>query len=96
MSRACFTRPSALFMWAIIRKPTVSMPSLRAMAMCCSLTSASVQCVATRMVDTPSPCAIFRWSTVPMPGSSRAETRARFISGMTLPRYCSSLCAGKP
>ncbi|MNU02026.1 hypothetical protein D3C72_2456080 [compost metagenome] len=64
--------------------------------MCCSLTSASVQWVATRMVLTPSSWAIFRWSTVPMPGSSRAETLAFFISGITADRYSSSLCAGKP
>jgi hypothetical protein len=83
-------------MCAIMRKPTVSMPSLRAAVMCCSLTSASVQCVATRMVLTPRPCAIFRWSTVPMPGISSAETLARFSSGITVERYSSSLCAGKP
>ncbi|MDT4873124.1 hypothetical protein FQZ97_1083510 [compost metagenome] len=83
-------------MCAIIRKPTVSMSILRASVMCCPLTSASVQCVATRMVCTPRPCAIFRWSTVPMPGSSRALTLACFISGMTAPRYASSVCAGKP
>ena len=40
----------ASIMCAIIRKPTVSRPSLRDSAMCCSETSASVQCVATRMV----------------------------------------------
>ncbi len=83
-------------MWAIIRKPTVSMSSLRAIVMCCSATSASVQCVATRMVCTPRPWAICRWSTVPMPGMSSADTLARFISGITAPRYSSSVCAGKP
>jgi hypothetical protein len=83
-------------MWAIIRKPTVSRPSAAARVMCCSLTSASVQCVATRMVCTPRSLAMSRWSTVPMPGSSSAETLARFISGITAPRYSSSLCAGKP
>jgi hypothetical protein len=82
-------------MWAIIRKPTVSISSLRAAVMCCSETSASVQWVATRMVCTPRSLAIFRWSTVPMPGSSRAETLACFI-GITVERYSSSLCAGKP
>ena len=83
-------------MWAIIRKPTVSMPSLRAAWMCCSLTSASVQWVATRIVCTPSSCAIFRWSTVPMPGISNADTLAFFISGTTVARYSSSVWAGKP
>src|SRR6218665_1014426 len=96
ISLACSTSFSGLAMCAIIRKPTVSISSLRAKRMCCSDTSASVQCVATRMVCTPRPCAIFRWSTVPMPGSSRAETLACFISGMTALRYCSSLWAGKP
>ncbi|MCY1381224.1 hypothetical protein D9M69_691060 [compost metagenome] len=83
-------------MWAIMRKPTVSMPSRRAMVMCCSDTSASVQCVATRTVCTPRPCAMRRWSTVPMPGISRADTLACFMSGITAPRYSSSECAGKP
>ncbi|MNE04292.1 hypothetical protein D3C80_968170 [compost metagenome] len=83
-------------MCAIIRKPTVSISSWRAMLMCCSETSASVQWVATRMVCTPRSRAMRRWSTVPMPGSSRAETLACFISGITADRYSSSLCAGKP
>ena len=83
-------------MCAIIRKPTVSRPSLRARPMCCSATSASVQCVATRMVPTPQSRAMRRSSTVPMPGSSSAEMRACFICGTTALRYSSSLCAGKP
>ncbi|MNY62389.1 hypothetical protein D3C86_1991920 [compost metagenome] len=83
-------------MCAIIRKPTVSTPILAAMPMCCSETSASVQWVATRMVDTPQSTAIFRWSTVPIPGSSRAETLACLSWGITVLRYSSSLCAGKP
>ncbi|MNH32531.1 hypothetical protein D3C79_929830 [compost metagenome] len=73
-------------MCAIIKKPTVSMPRCRAWAMCCSLTSASVQWVATRKVLTPRPWAIFRCSTVPMPGSSSADTLACFISGITAAR----------
>ncbi len=83
-------------MWAIIRKPTVSAPSSRERPMCCPLTSASVQCVATRMVVTPQSSAMRRWSTVPMPGRSSAEILLRFIFGTTARRYSSSLCAGKP
>ena len=49
---------SGATMCAIIRKPTVSRPSLRAGAMCCSETSASVQCVATRIVPTPQSAAM--------------------------------------
>ena len=80
----------------IIRKPTVSMSILRAKPMCCSLTSASVQWVATRMVCTPQSLAIFRSSTVPMPGNSRAEILACFMSGITACRYSWSVWAGKP
>ena len=83
-------------MWAIIKKPTVSMLSLRAAVMCCSDTSASVQWVATRMVCTPKSWAIFKWSTVPIPGMSKAETLACFINGMTVDKYSSSVCEGKP
>ncbi|MNG21323.1 hypothetical protein D3C84_1056720 [compost metagenome] len=93
---ACSSTFSALIMCAIIRKPTVSTPSLRAMPMCCSETSASVQWVATRMVETPQSRAMRRCSTVPMPGSSRAETLACLSCGITARRYSSSLCAGKP
>lgn len=39
--------------WLIIRKPTVSMPSSRAKAICCAETSASVQWVATRTTRAP-------------------------------------------
>jgi hypothetical protein len=53
MSLACATTCSGEIMWAIIKKPTVSMPSFAPSLMCCSDTSASVQCVATRMVLTP-------------------------------------------
>ena len=74
----------------------MSSPSFRASAMCCSETSASVQWVATRIVLTPQSSAIRRWSTVPMPGSSSADTRARFIRGITARRYSSSVCDGKP
>ena len=45
--------PSAVAMWLIIRKPETSMPSSRAVAMCCAETSASVQWVATRTERTP-------------------------------------------
>ena len=96
INRACFTSASGVLMWAIIRKPTVSISMRRAMVMCCSETSASVQCVATRIVCTPRSRAIFKWSTVPMPGSSKALILARFISGTTADRYSSSVCAGKP
>ena len=64
--------------------------------MCCSETSASVQWVATRIVRTPQSYASCRCSTVPMPGSSSAETLARLSFGITARRYSSSLCAGKP
>ena len=40
-------------MCAIIRKPTASMPSLRAASICCLETSASVQCVAMRTQRAP-------------------------------------------
>ncbi len=83
-------------MCAIMRNPTVSSPSLRESAMCCSETSASVQCVATRMVATPQSFARCRCSTVPIPGSSSAETLARVSLGITPRRYSSSLCDGKP
>ena len=85
-----------MFMWAIIRKPTVSMPSLLASLMCCAETSASVQWVATRMQCTPQSTAMRRWSTVPMPGSSSAETFICFMRGMTARRYSSSVCSPKP
>ncbi|MCY1466194.1 hypothetical protein D9M71_844550 [compost metagenome] len=83
-------------MCAIIRKPTVSRPIFAAMPMCWPETSASVQWVATRMVETPQSWAIFRWSTVPMPGNSRAETLACLSLGITASKYASSLWAGKP
>ena len=64
-------------MCAIIRKPTVSSPSLRERPMCCPETSASVQWVATRIVFTPQSTAIRRCSTVPMPGQQqRRDARA--------------------
>jgi hypothetical protein len=31
-----------------------------------------------------------------MPGSSSADTLVFFIAGMTVERYSSSLCSGKP
>ncbi|MNE77940.1 hypothetical protein D3C76_1217510 [compost metagenome] len=83
-------------MCAIIRKPTVSRPIFADMPMCWPDTSASVQWVATRMVETPCSWAIFRWSRVPIPGNNRAETLACFICGITAAKYSSSLWAGKP
>jgi hypothetical protein len=50
---ACSTIPAGVFMWAIIRKPVVSMPSSRAKAMCWGDTSASVQWVATWTLRAP-------------------------------------------
>ncbi len=60
MSLACATTSSGPIMCAIIRKPTVSSPISRPIPMCCSETSASVQCVATRIVPMPQSRAIFR------------------------------------
>ena len=64
--------------------------------MCCSATSASVQCVATRTVRTPQPSAILRSSTVPMPGSSSTDTLLCRIFGTTALRYSSSEWRPKP
>jgi hypothetical protein len=61
-------------MCAIIRKPTVSRPLLRRHA---DVLLGDIGLGAVgghRIVCTPQSTAIFRWSTVPMPGSSSAET----------------------
>lgn len=73
MRTACFASSPAGAMWLIIRKPDTSMPSSRAVAMCCAETSASVQCVATRTERTPREYARFR---SPMPGNSKVVKRA--------------------
>ena len=71
MSSACSTRPSGVFMWAIMRKPMASMPRPLATLMCCSVMSASVQCTAMRATCTPISLTSRRSSARPMPGSSR-------------------------
>ena len=76
MIRACFARSSGGVRWAIMRNPTVSMPSSRATPKCCGLTSASVQWVATRTTSAPASWARRRSSTVPMPGTSSTAIRA--------------------
>lgn len=66
-------RPASVLasaMWLIIRNPDTSMPSSRAVAMCCAKTSASVQWVATRTERTPSAYVCLSSLMVPMPGSS--------------------------
>ena len=73
---------SGSIMWAIIRKPTASMPSCLAMPMCCSAMSASVQCVAMRATWTPRSAMARRSSTVPMPGISRQAIFA-FLAAAT-------------
>ena len=66
---------------AIIRKPTVSMPSERASPKCCIDTSASVQCVAiARDPARPPARASRRSSIVPMPGTSRTAILAWLAS----------------
>ena len=67
---------SGRWVWAIIKKPTVSSPSDREMLKCCSEMSASVQCVAMRMIATPRSTAARMSSTVPSPGSISAAIRA--------------------
>ena len=52
-SLACPARRRGVVMWLIIRKPTASMPSSRAAAMCSAEMSASVQWVATRTTVAP-------------------------------------------
>ena len=71
MIRACSASLAGLALWDSMRKPTVSMPSLRASPKCWIETSASVQCVAMRATDAPTAWAFFRWCTVPSPGSMR-------------------------
>ena len=51
MIRACLASSSGGWECAIIRKPTVSSPSSRARPKCWTEMSASVQCVATRTID---------------------------------------------
>ncbi len=84
-------------MCAIIRKPTVSMSSLRAMVMCCSETSASVQWVATRMVFTPRS---LRHLQV-IDGADAGQQQRRDLGLLHqrdhgADRYSSSVWAGKP
>ncbi len=76
MIRACFASTSGGWVWDIIRKPTVSSPSSRASAKCCSEVSASVQCVAIRQISPPLSWAARMSSLVPTPGSIRNAIRA--------------------
>ena len=76
MILACRASPSGSTRWAIIRKPTVSMPRSRAAWKCCTDTSASVQWVAIRATDAPAWCAARRSSAVPTPGSSSTAIAA--------------------
>jgi len=57
-------------MWLIMRNPTVSMPSSRAVALWCAEMSASVQWVAMRTTLAPARCAALSSRTVPIPGRS--------------------------
>ena len=70
MIRACRASSAGLVRCAIIRKPTVSMPSSRASPKCWMDTSASVQWVAILATDAPASRAPRRSSIVPMPGTS--------------------------
>ena len=83
-------------MWLIIRKPTVSIPSSRAAAMCSAPMSASVQWVATRTTVAPARWASLRLRTVPIPGSSSVATLARVTVAATASIHSRSVCAPKP
>ena len=68
MIRACAAIVSGVVMCGIIRSPCTSIPSSRDSPMCCTLMSASVQCVAMRTRSAPSSRARSRCRFVPMPG----------------------------
>ncbi len=53
ISLACWASGAGSFMWLIMRNPATSIPRSRALAMCWSAMSASVQWVATRTLRTP-------------------------------------------
>ena len=76
MIRACSARTDGGCEWDIIRKPTVSSPSSRAIRKCWTEMSASLQWVAMRMIETPRSATAWMSSAVPIPGSSKAAIRA--------------------
>ena len=93
MIAACSARPAGSVRWGIIRSPCTSRSRSRASAMCCTDTSASVQCVAMRTRRAPSPAARRRWSFVPMPGTSVTARRARETTmrrRRSAPRRCAA------
>ncbi len=71
MMRACRASTSGGWLCAIIRKPTVSSPMLRATLKCWIEMSASVQWVAIRQTEAPLSAARRMSSVVPSPGSIR-------------------------
>ena len=77
MIRAWPASTSGGWEWAIIRNPTVSSPISRARPKCWMEMSASVQCVATRTIDTPRSAHALMSSFVPSPGSISAAILAR-------------------
>ena len=91
-SAACWASVSGDTEWAIIKKPTVSNPSSRANPKCWIEMSASVQCVATRTIETPMSRHARMSSIVPMPGTIRAAIFAcRAVSTATRIRSRSSV-----
>jgi hypothetical protein len=78
MIRACLARTSGGWLCAIIRKPTVSRPMLRATLKCWMEMSASVQWVAIRQTEAPLSDAWRMSSVVPRPGSIRKAILACF------------------
>ena len=60
MIAACSARFAGSVRWGIIRSPCTARPRSRASAMCCTDTSASVQCVAMRTSRAPRPAALLR------------------------------------
>jgi hypothetical protein len=96
MMRACFARSSGAEVCAIIRKPTVSRPIARASPKCWMEMSASVQCVATRMMETPRSAAAVMSSLVPRPGSISAAMRAEVAVSTAARISCRSGVAENP
>ena len=96
MILACWAKAAGSFMWLIIRKPATSMPRSRALPMCCSAMSASVQWVAIRTDWTPRLRARSRSWIVPMPGSSSVVSRQFVRTPATSSSHSQSVCAPKP
>ena len=96
MIRACRASSSGVVLCAIMRKPTVSMPRLRARPKCCTDTSASVQWVATRATRAPASWARCRSFMVPMPGTSSTAIWACVASSTAAEISLISSSAEKP